>query len=258
MEKQPAEQVIERMVGAAFPGAPYHAVQQAAIAIADVGTRRAATEADALAFADRFQGQLNPQPEPEPPSGPPDMPPEPAQSKERPAPRPRPRRSLWPRARWTEIMLEQQSLEEESRRSRNQTLLAMGQQHLDLLRQAMADPQLAEILDLYPERMGLDGPESRDRTVRRYLFCQALYEHEVLAFRVGDMDLDTLFGRMRILLQSRSFYEWWVDTRSHRQSLSGDSEEGRVGRMVDYLVERMEETDIDEWWVVGEPPDWLR
>jgi len=251
VEKQPAEQVIERMVGAAFPGASYDAVQQAALAITDVGMRRAATVADALAFADRFQGRLNPQPEPGL-SDPSDAPSEPAQPSERSGRRPpRVRRSLWPPIRRDqarqELRLELRALEIEENKVRNQTLLAAGQQHLDLLRQAIDDPTLTEIVATY-------SPNPTD-ILRRYLFCQALYEQEVLTYRVGVTTREELYGRMRVLLQSPYFREWWEASQYHRASQSENSEEANIGYMVDDLKRQLEETDTDEWWVAGNMPD---
>ncbi|MFJ6085118.1 DUF6082 family protein [Streptomyces sp. NPDC092369] len=155
--------------------------------------------------------------------------------------------------------MEQRSLELESEKARKQMLLATGRQRLDLLRQAMDDPQLAEILNTYPSvRMGLDGPEPRESAVRRYLFCQALYEQEVLAFRVGVIGWEELYGRMRILLQNPHFREWWQETKSHRASLPRGSVEARIGSMVDTLVEALEDADADDWWAAGDPPDWSR
>ncbi|MER6206364.1 DUF6082 family protein [Streptomyces sp. NPDC001642] len=248
-ERQPAEQVIERMVGAAFPAASYGVVREAAVAIADVGMRRGATTEDTLAFANRFQSRLNPSSEPAQ-SDPSDARSTPAQPSKRPGRRSRARRSLWPATRRRETAEEERTQWESSEAERRKMVLAASQQHLSLLRQAMDDPGLAEVVANYNL-----PPDLADRR-RRYLACEMLYEQTVLAYRIGAVDRRELYGRMRALLQSPYFREWWDASTPYRQSVStGNEEIASVDHMVDGLVRDLDDTDTDEWWVVGNMPD---
>ncbi|NUP37941.1 MAG: hypothetical protein HOY76_13210 [Streptomyces sp.] len=117
---------------------------------------------------------------------------------------------------------------------------------LRLLDKAMDDPQLAAVLST----VETDSPAQR----RQYLFANALYANAVFGYRIGIADLEELRGHLRVLVRNAVFRAYWEATRPHRASLQNDSEEGRVGMMVDTLIRDLDEADTDEWWVVGEPP----
>ncbi|MCL6673974.1 DUF6082 family protein [Streptomyces panaciradicis] len=119
--------------------------------------------------------------------------------------------------------------------------------HWELLSKAMDDPDLAEVLDAYN---GTVPP----RKQRQFLFANALYTNALCYYRMGNMTREEFFGFARSMLQIPVFREYWYSTRPHRATLIDTSEEARLGRMVDDLLVQLEETDIDEWWVVGEPP----
>jgi len=57
-----------------------------------------------------------------------------------------------------------------------------------------------------------------------------------------------------VICQSAIFRDYWDATRHHRESLKKASQEAQVGRMVDALIHDLDESDTEEWWVVGEPP----
>ncbi|WP_280911196.1 DUF6082 family protein [Streptomyces sp. SAI-208] len=117
---------------------------------------------------------------------------------------------------------------------------------LRLLDKAIDDPQLAAVMST------AEATSSAER--RQYLFANALYANAVFGYRIGVADLDELRGHLRILVRNTVFRAYWEATRPHRASLRDDSEEGRVGKMVDSLIRDLDESDTDEWWVVGEPP----
>jgi hypothetical protein len=119
--------------------------------------------------------------------------------------------------------------------------------HWELLSKAMDDPDLAEVLDAYN---GTVSP----RKQRQFLFANALYTNALCYYRMGNMTREEFFGFARSMLQNPVFREYWYATHPHRATLIDTSEEAKLGRMVDDLLVQLEETDIDEWWVVGEPP----
>ncbi|WP_266849276.1 DUF6082 family protein [Streptomyces sp. NBC_00568] len=118
----------------------------------------------------------------------------------------------------------------------------------ELLAKAMDDPELAAVLDTY------DADVSPGRQ-RQLLFSNALYVHALYAYRTGVLDWGELHGHARVLLQNRIFREYWEATRYHRASLPERSVESRIGRMIDSLARDLDESDADEWWVVGEAPE---
>jgi hypothetical protein len=90
--------------------------------------------------------------------------------------------------------------------------------------------------------------------LRQHLFANALYSNALFGYRIGVATLEELHGHLRVLCRSALFRRYWESTRAHRASLRDDSEEGRIGRMVDTLIRDLDEADTEEWWVVGEPP----
>ncbi|WP_369249683.1 DUF6082 family protein [Streptomyces sp. R41] len=114
-----------------------------------------------------------------------------------------------------------------------------------LLDKALDDPDLAEVLSTIDEV----DPTRR----RQYLFANAMYTNILRAYRAGDVNWDELHGHLRVICQSAIFRDYWDATRHHRASLKKASQEARVGRMVDALIRDLDESDTEEWWVVGEP-----
>jgi hypothetical protein len=112
----------------------------------------------------------------------------------------------------------------------------------------MDDPEPAEVLEAY------DGTVS-PRKQHHFLFAHALYTNTVRYYRMGNMGREEFYGFARSMLQNPVFREYWNASRPHRATLVDSSEEAELGCVVDDLLERLEEADTDEWWVVGEPPD---
>ncbi|MFD5478446.1 DUF6082 family protein [Streptomyces hawaiiensis] len=137
---------------------------------------------------------------------------------------------------------------EEAAQSQRRTNFAHQQRlHWELLSKAMDDPELAEVLDAY------DGAVS-PRKQRQFLFANALYTNALCYYRMGNVTREEFFGFARSMLQNPLFREYWYATRPHRATLVDSSDEAGLGRMVDDLLAQLEEADIDEWWVVGDPP----
>lgn len=136
---------------------------------------------------------------------------------------------------------------EQSEHLHNANLIAQQRLQFDMLSRAMADHDLAAVLDTFD--VTLDP-----RTLRQYLFANAVYTNTLLFWRVGNFSWEEAHGHLRLICQNPIFRSYWKATRRHRASLLDASDEARLGRMVDKLIQDLEEADTDEWWVVGEPP----
>ncbi|MEU8959135.1 DUF6082 family protein [Streptomyces sp. NPDC048518] len=130
---------------------------------------------------------------------------------------------------------------------RNAALTEQHRLHFDLLCKAMGDASLAAVLNTYEEDV---SPERQ----RQFLFANALYINALHAHRIDAMTLQELHGHLRVMCQNQIFRQYWDATRHHRASLDRSSDEAKVGRMMDRLVQELDSAETDEWWVVGEPP----
>ncbi|MFI1166421.1 DUF6082 family protein [Streptomyces sp. NPDC020801] len=135
-----------------------------------------------------------------------------------------------------------------SRHRRRVALTEQHRLHFDLLCKAMDDPALTAVLDTYESEIPLEKQ-------RQFLFANALYINALYFHRIGVMSRAELYGHLRVMGQNAVFREYWEATRHHRESLPGTSEEYALGRMMDDLIQELADSDSDEWWVVGEPPD---
>lgn len=138
-------------------------------------------------------------------------------------------------------------LERATQTQRQANLAHQQRLHWELLSKAMDDPELAEVLDTY------EGTVSQKKQ-RQFLFTNALYTNALCYYRMGNMTREEFFGFARGMLQHPIFREYWYATRPHRATLISSSDEAQIGRMVEDLLAQLDETDTDEWWVVGEPP----
>jgi len=141
-----------------------------------------------------------------------------------------------------------------SRQRRRAMLHEQHRLHFALLCKAMDDPALAAVLDTYEDAI---PPE----TQRQYLFANALYVNALYFHRIGAIDRAELHGHLRVICRNKIFREYWTATRHHRESLPHASEEAELGRMADDLVQEMnrlfteqDDGELEEWWVVGQPP----
>ncbi|MFC7302704.1 DUF6082 family protein [Streptomyces monticola] len=147
--------------------------------------------------------------------------------------------------RYTELRLRVEQLEHTDHCHRHADLTNQHRLQFDLLTTAMNDPDLAAVISTV---------EAEPTTRRQYLFANALYTNALHAFRIGIVSLEELYGHLRVICQNPVFREYWEATRHQRASLKEASDEAKVGRMVDGLIRDLDESDGDEWWVVGEPP----
>ncbi|MFJ2257361.1 DUF6082 family protein [Streptomyces sp. NPDC087844] len=148
------------------------------------------------------------------------------------------------------VLVAQQRQSRRVRLSEQQHINLANQQrlHWELLSKALEDPSLAAVLDTHAGAI----PPSK---YRQLLFANGLYTNALLAYRIGNVNRAELFGHLRHTVQNPIFREYWEATRSARASLVADSVEARVGRMMDNLINDLDEADTDEWWVVGDPPE---
>ncbi|MGW0915516.1 DUF6082 family protein [Streptomyces sp. NPDC002784] len=135
-----------------------------------------------------------------------------------------------------------------SHHRRRAALIEQHRLHFDLLCKAMDDPALTAVLDTYDTEIPLEKQ-------RQFLFANALYVNALYFHRIGALTRPELFGHLRIMCQNKVFREYWEATRHHRKSLPSASEEFALGRMMDELIQDLAESDSDEWWVVGTPPE---
>ncbi|MGI5194370.1 DUF6082 family protein [Streptomyces sp. CA-288835] len=135
-----------------------------------------------------------------------------------------------------------------TRHRRRAALTEQHRLHFDLLCKAMVDPALAAVLNTYEVDI---APEKQ----RQYLFANALYTNALYFHRIGALTRRELHGHLRIMCQNRIFQEYWAATQHHRESLPDSSEEAELGQMMDDLMQEQADSDTDEWWVVGAPPE---
>ncbi|MCM1975063.1 MULTISPECIES: DUF6082 family protein [unclassified Streptomyces] len=123
-------------------------------------------------------------------------------------------------------------------------LIEQHRLHFDLMCKAMDDPALTAVLDTYDAEIPLDKQ-------RQFLFANVLYVNALFYHRIGAWTRPELFGHLRILCQNPVFREYWEATRPHRMSLPRESEEAVLGSRMDDLIRELDDSDGDEWWVVG-------
>ncbi|MCX4670531.1 DUF6082 family protein [Streptomyces sp. NBC_01381] len=127
------------------------------------------------------------------------------------------------------------------------TMMAEQQElQLYLLRKAIDDPDLAAVFSIAEA----DSPAQQ----RQFLFANALYTNALLAYRIGVVNWEELHGHLRVMCANPIFRQYWHATRHQRASLKDSSDEAKVGHMTDAIIHDLEESESDEWWVIGEPP----
>ncbi len=125
---------------------------------------------------------------------------------------------------------------------RHDRLIAQQQLQLDLLGKVLKDPSLEAVYDLH------GGDVTAERR-RQFLIANAMYTNALLAWRIETITKAEFLGYVRGMLQNPIFREYWAATREQRLTLN-DSDEARIGREVDELAERLDDSDADEWWVL--------
>ncbi|MFA3875927.1 DUF6082 family protein [Streptomyces sp. MMCC 100] len=143
--------------------------------------------------------------------------------------------------------LNERQLRLEESAIRREALRHQQRMHWELLTRAIDDPSLAEVIDTYDKSI----PAARRR---QFLYANAWYTYLYHCHRAGLLDREELYRILREFFQSPVFREYWDASEHMRASLNEASEEARLGRMVDGLVQDLDEADTDEWWVVGTPP----
>ncbi|MFJ9113997.1 DUF6082 family protein [Streptomyces sp. NPDC102394] len=139
------------------------------------------------------------------------------------------------------------SLEQSPNTRRQANIAHQHRLHWELLSKAMDNADLAEVLDAY------DGSLSIKRQ-RQFLYANALYTNMVFNYRLGNLSREQFYGSVRGMLQNPICREYWHATQPYRATLDNASEEAQLGALVDELLRQLEDAEIDEWWVVGDPP----
>ncbi|MFH9731768.1 DUF6082 family protein [Streptomyces sp. NPDC017260] len=138
-------------------------------------------------------------------------------------------------------------LELEEAASRRRALAHQQRLHWELLSRAIDDPSLASVIDTYAH----DLPAAKRR---QYFYANAWYTNLYHLYRAGLVDQEELYGHARELFQNPLMREYWEASRGQRATLKQSSDEARIGRLVDGLINDLDESDTEEWWVVGTPP----
>ncbi|MEU6422246.1 DUF6082 family protein [Streptomyces spiralis] len=139
-------------------------------------------------------------------------------------------------------------LELEELTSQRQARTHQQRMHWELLSRAIDDPYLATVIDTYDKSI---PAEKR----RQFFYANAWYTHLLHLHWAGDLDLKEWYSQLREFFQSPVFREYWEASRHMRAALNQSSDEARLGRIADGLVEELDEAATDEWWVVGTLPD---
>ncbi|WP_377269037.1 DUF6082 family protein [Peterkaempfera sp. SMS 1(5)a] len=101
--------------------------------------------------------------------------------------------------------------------------------HVDLLKMAIHDPELARVWPDY-------DPGLPHSTVRKHLYSNLIFAHMVMVGRMEGVDDDTLRSSLRIIARSADFRAYWSASSTSRNMLPADSEERRFGRLVDEAI----------------------
>ncbi|MFF3492393.1 DUF6082 family protein [Streptomyces sp. NPDC002795] len=145
------------------------------------------------------------------------------------------------------LRMQEKRLEQERQAQRRVALAHQQRMHWELLIKAIDDPSLAAVIDTYDK----DIPAEKRR---QFLYANAWYVNAFHLHRAGLVDVEELFGHLRELFQNPVMREYWNASQAQRDTLKHSSDEARIGRIVNGLIQDLEEADTEEWWVVGEPP----
>ncbi|MFJ8080165.1 DUF6082 family protein [Streptomyces sp. NPDC096205] len=151
------------------------------------------------------------------------------------------------RRRLDEARLEQRRLELEELAVRRRAFAHQQRMHWELLARAIDDPSLAAVIDTYDKSIPADKR-------RQFFYANAWYAYLFHQYRAEVLDQHELYTVLREFFQSPLFREYWEASKAQRATLKRSSDEARIGRMVDGLVQELDDADTDEWWVVGHPP----
>ncbi|WP_220450796.1 DUF6082 family protein [Streptomyces canus] len=113
----------------------------------------------------------------------------------------------------------------ELRRSAAADLRAL---HIQLTQMQMDDPALSEVWNDYPGQ-----PPA---VIRQHLFANLTYSHLLLVHQWGDRSEADLLREARYMLRSPAFRRYWAASRSLKESLAPDSDEGRMFRVFERAI----------------------
>ncbi|MFJ3494247.1 DUF6082 family protein [Streptomyces sp. NPDC086091] len=146
-----------------------------------------------------------------------------------------------------EALLQERRLGIEELADRRKALAHQQRMHWELLARAIDDPSLAAVIDTYDQSI----PAQKRR---QFFYANAWYTHLYHLYLAGILDREELYTYLREFFQSPLFREYWEASRTQRSTIRESSEEAGIGRMIDGLVNDLDEADTDAWWVVGHPP----
>ncbi|MGW1609863.1 DUF6082 family protein [Streptomyces sp. NPDC002285] len=100
--------------------------------------------------------------------------------------------------------------------------------HVQLTQLAMDDPTLAEVWN--------DFPGEPPQTLRQNLFANLTFSHYLLLYKWGNITEAELVARVHTLVQSPAFDRYWRASRSAKEILPADSDEGRLFRIFEQAI----------------------
>ncbi|MGW3291046.1 DUF6082 family protein, partial [Streptomyces sp. NPDC001002] len=120
----------------------------------------------------------------------------------------------------------------------------VGLSRVDLLREALHDPSLIDVIWIYDEVVPMERK-------RQYLFAELNYYVAILNYRQGALSAEGLQRYLFVLARNAIFRQYWELSRRHREYLANG--EAELIRQTDLLIQESDELDVDEWWVIGSP-----
>lgn len=134
-----------------------------------------------------------------------------------------------------ELSLQREELaasRDELRRSAESDLRSL---HVQLTQLAMDDPALAAVWN--------DLPDEPPHILRQNLFANLTFSHYLLVYKWGDVTEAELIARARSLVQSAAFRHYWTATRSAKEALPPDSDEGKLFRIFERAMSEPRQPD---------------
>lgn len=135
-----------------------------------------------------------------------------------------------------ELSLQREELaasRDELRRSAEADLRAL---HVQLTQLAMDDPALAAVWN--------DFPDEPPHILRQNLFANLTFSHYLLVYKWGEISEAELIARVRTLVQSAAFRHYWAASRSAKEVLPLDSDEGRLFRIFERAIQDSRQPDV--------------
>ncbi|MGW1539743.1 DUF6082 family protein [Streptomyces sp. NPDC002309] len=105
--------------------------------------------------------------------------------------------------------------------------------------------------DLKP--VGINTEQQVFETMPKFIKCRFTLEHITNRYRNGEFSRDDLYRHVSRFLHDPIVREWWELTRPAHVP-PGD-EESEIRTRINDLIRQLDESGMEEWWIVGERMD---